>query len=331
MAIGIGRRQFISALGGATVAWPLATHAQQPVMPVVGFLHSASAEPNASLVKAFRKGLFDTGFVENQNVTIEFRWADGQNDRLPELANDLVRRHVSVISTPGSTPAALAAKAATATIPIVFATGADPVAVGLVGSLNHPGGNVTGIGFESVEIAGKAFELLHELLPKATRIAALIYPNSAFSDAATKKIQASAVALGVQVDVLNASTESEIENAFAGVGQRPDTPLIVGPDPFYTGRRLQIVQMAAHYAVPTMYLAREFAEAGGLISYGPDQTNAYREAGTYTGRVLKGEKPTDLPVMLPTKFDMIINLKTAKTLGIAVPDKLLALADNVIE
>jgi putative ABC transport system substrate-binding protein len=331
MAISIGRRQFISALGSAAAAWPLVARAQKNTMPVVGFLHSASAEPNANLVKAFRKGLFDVGFVENQNVTIEFHWADGQNDRLPELAADFVRGHVSVISTPGSTPAALAAKAATATIPIVFATGADPVGVGLVGSLNHPGGNVTGIGFESVEIAGKAFELLHELLPKEARIAALIYPNSAFREAATKKIQTSATALGVQLDVLNASTDSEIDSALASLAQRPGTPLIVGPDPFYTGHRVQIVQMAARYAVPTMYVLREFTEAGGLISYGPDLTNAYRETGTYTGRVLKGEKPAELPVVLPTKFDMVINLQTAKTLGIAVPDKLLALADEVIE
>jgi putative ABC transport system substrate-binding protein len=326
------RRAFISLIGGAaTVAWPVAAHAQQPAMPVVGFLHSASAEPNASLVKAFRKGLFDAGWVEGQNATIEFRWAEGQDARLPELAADLVRRKVSVIATPGSTPAALAAKAATTTIPIVFASGADPVAVGLVGSLNRPGGNVTGIGFESVEIAGKAFELLHELLPNATRITALINPTSTFSGAIRKKIQASAAALGLQLDVLNANSDSEIDNAFASVAQQPGASIMIGPDPFYTSRRAQIVSLAARYTVPAMYVVREFVEGGGLISYGPDLTNAYREAGTYTGRVLKGDKPAELPVMLPTKFDMVINLKTAKLLGITVPDKLLALADEVIE
>jgi putative ABC transport system substrate-binding protein len=324
------RREFIALIGGAAV-WPLAARAQQPAMPVVGFLHSASAEPNASLVKAFRKGLFDAGWVEGRNVTIEFRWAEGQDARLPELAADLVRRKVSVIATPGSTPAALAAKAATTTIPIVFASGADPVAVGLVGSLNRPGGNITGIGFETVEIAGKAFELLHELLPNATRITALINPSSTFSGAIRKKIQASAAALGLQLDVLNANSDSEIDNAFASVAQQSGAPIMIGPDPFYTSRRAHIVSLAARYTVPAMYVVREFVEGGGLISYGPDLTNAYREAGTYTGRVLKGEKPAELPVMLPTKFDMVINLKTAKLLGITVPDKLLALADEVIE
>ena len=325
------RRRKLIAMLGAAVAWPLTVHAQQPAVPVIGFLHSASAEPNANLVKAFRKGLFDVGFIDGQNVTIDFRWADGHNDRLPSLASDLVRRNVSVIATPGSTPAALAAKAATATIPIVFASGADPVAIGLVGSLNHPGGNVTGIGFETTEITGKEFELLHQLLPDAVRVTALINPTSGFSQAVVKNMQMSAAALGLQLEVLNASTDSEIENAFANMAQRSSTPLIVGPDPFYTSRRARIVPLAARYAIPTMYVLREFAEAGGLISYGPDLTNAYREAGTYSGRILKGEKPAEMPVVLPTKFDMVINIKTAKSLGIALPDKLLALADEVIE
>jgi putative tryptophan/tyrosine transport system substrate-binding protein len=324
------RREFITLIGSATAAWPLAARAQQPAMPVVGFLHSASAEPNAGMVRAFRKGLFEGGYVEGRNVTIEFRWADNQTDQLPKLAADLVRDNVKVIATPGSTPAALAAKATTATIPIVFATGADPVEVGLVDSLNHPGGNVTGIGFETVEIAGKAFELLHELLPQA-HVTLLIYPNSAFSDAVTKKIQASAASLGVQVDVLSASTESEIDNAFASVARQPGTAMMVGPDPSYTSRRVQIVSLAARHAVPAMFSLREFTEAGGLISYGPDLANAYREAGTYAGRILKGERPGDLPVMLPTKFDLVINLRTAKSLGVAVQDKLVALADEVIE
>jgi putative ABC transport system substrate-binding protein len=322
------RREFIALLGSA-VAWPIALHAQQQ-MPAIGFLHSAAAEPNADMVKAFRKGLFDTGFVEGQNVTIEFRWANNQSDQLPELAADLVHHNVKVIATPGSTPAALAAKATTTTIPIVFATGADPVGVGLVASLNHPGNNITGIGFETVEITGKAFELLHELLPKA-HITLLIYPNSAFSEAATKKIQGSAASLGIQVDLLNASTDSELDAAFASVARQAGSAIMLGPDPSYTSRRVQIVSLAARYAVPAMYIAREFTEAGGLISYGPDLANAYREAGTYAGRILKGEKPADLPVALPTKFDMVVNLKTAKSLGVAVPDRLLALADEVIE
>jgi putative ABC transport system substrate-binding protein len=250
---------------------------------------------------------------------------------LAEQATDLVRRNVKVIATPGSTPAALAAKAATATIPIVFASGADPIGVGLVDSLNHPGGNVTGIGFETIEITGKAFELLHELLPKEARITLLIYPHSVFSASVMNKIQASATALGVRLDVLEASTDSEIEAAFAKVAQQAGEPVMLGPDAYYTSRRAQIVSFAARHAVPVMYIAREFTETGGLVSYGPDIANAYREAGTYTGRILKGEKPGDLPVALPTKFDMVINLKTARSLGIVVPDRLLALADEVIE
>ncbi len=325
------RREFIGFIGGAAVTWPFAARAQKSAVPVIGFLHSASAEPNANLVKAFRRGLFDLGFIDGQNVTIDFRWADGQNDRLPGLASDLIRRKVSLIATPGSTPAALAAKAATTTIPIIFASGADPVGIGLVGSLNHPGSNVTGIGFETTEITGKAFELLHQLLPNAAHVIALINPTSGFSQAVVKNMQASAAALGLQLEVLTASTDGEIENAFANVAQRSGTLLIVGPDPFYTSRRAKIVPLAARYAIPTMYVLREFAQAGGLISYGPDLTNAYREAGTYSGRVLKGEKPAEMPVLLPTKFDMVINVKTAKSLGIAVPDRLLALADEVIE
>jgi putative ABC transport system substrate-binding protein len=326
----IQRREFVAAL--STIAtWPLVARAQQSTLPVVGLLHSASAEPNAVLVKAFRKGLLEAGFVEGQNVVIEYRWADNQNDRLALQAADLVRRNVKVIATPGSTPAALAAKAATTTIPIVFASGADPIGVGLVGSLNHPGGNVTGIGFETVEITGKAFELLHELLPKEAHITLLIYPHSVFSESVMNKIQASAVALGVPLDVLEASTDSEIEAAFAKVAQQSGAPVMLGPDALYTSRRAQIVSSAARYAVPVMYTAREFTETGGLISYGPDIANAYREAGAYTGRILKGEKPGDLPIALPTKFDMVINLKTAKSLGIVVPDRLLTLANEVIE
>jgi putative ABC transport system substrate-binding protein len=324
------RREFIS-LFGCAAAWPFATAAQQLAVPVIGFLHSASAGPTANLVKGFRKGLFDLGFIEDQNVRIDFRWADGQNDRLPEMAADLVRRNVSVIAAPGSTPAALAAKAATATIPIVFATAADPVAIGLVNSINHPGGNATGIDFQTVEMQGKAIELLHQLLPNAVHFTALVNPTYVARQALVKNMQASAATLGLQLEVLNASTDDEIENAFKVAAQRPGTPLIVGPDPFYTSRRSKIASLQVRYAVPTMYDVREFAGVGGLISYGPDLTNAYREAGTYSGRILKGEKPAEMPVVLSTKFDMVINLKTAKSLGIAVPARLLALADEVIE
>jgi putative ABC transport system substrate-binding protein len=325
------RREFITLLGGTAIAWPLAARAQQPAMPVVGFLHSASPESIVNLVSAFRKGLAEAGFIEGQNVAIEFRWANGQVDRLPELAADLIQRRVAVITTPGSTPAALAAKAATTTIPIVFAIGGDPVALGLVASLNRPGGNVTGVGFETTEIAAKALGLLHELVPQALRIVAVVNPETAFTEAVVKNLETGAATLGLQVEVFRASTDSEIEATFANISQRPGTAMLLGPDAYYTSRHAQIVALAAHYALPTMYVVREFAEVGGLVSYGPDLTNAYREAGNYTGRILKGEKAADVPVVLPTKFDMVINLKTAKALGIAIPDNFLALANEVIE
>jgi putative ABC transport system substrate-binding protein len=325
------RREFIALVGAAVVARPFAIAAQQSTVPVIGFLHSASADPTANLVRGFRKGLFDLSFIEGQNVRIDFRWADGQNDRLPELAADLVRLNVSVIATPGSTPAALAAKAATSTIPIVFATAADPIAIGLVDSINHPGGNATGIDFETVAMQGKAIELFHQLLPNAAHFVGLVNPTYIFRQAVVKNMQAGATMLGLQLEVLNASTDAEIEAAFKVAAQHPGTPLIVGPDPFYTSRRSTLASLQMRYAVPTMYDLREFAEAGGLISYGPDLTSVYREAGTYSGRILKGEKPAEMPVALSTKFEMLINAKTAKSLGIAVPDRLLALADEVIE
>jgi putative tryptophan/tyrosine transport system substrate-binding protein len=325
------RRDFITILGGAAAAWPHSARAQQPAMPVVGFLHSASPEPIVKLVAAFRKGLFDEGFIEGQNVVIEFRWAAGQVGRLPELAEDLVRRKVAVIATPASTPAALAAKSATATIPIVFAIGGNPVALGLVASLNRPGGNVTGISFETTEIAGKALGLLRELVPHAARIVALVNPDSAFTPAVVRSLMSGAATLALQIEVFHASNDSEIEATFANIGQQPGTALLLGPDAFYLSRRAEIVALAARHALPTMYIVREYAEIGGLISYGPDLTNAYREAGTYTGHILKGEKPADLPVLQPVKFELVINLKTAKALGLSIPDKLIALADEVIE
>jgi putative ABC transport system substrate-binding protein len=331
MTIGLGRRQFVSALGGAAVTWPLTARAQQPAMPVVGFLHSSSPEPMLNFVAAYRKGLSEAGFVEGQNVAIEFRWAGGQVDRLAELAADLIHQRVAVIATPGSTPAALAAKAATTTIPIVFAIGADPVALGLVASLNKPGGNVTRMSFQNTELQAKALELLRELVPKAGRMVALVNPQSAYTEAVVKNLQEGAASLGLQLEILHASTEGEIETAFATISQRPGSALLVGPDPFFTFRRAQIIALAARQALPTMYALREFAEAGGLIAYGPNLTSAYKEAGDYTSRILKGEKPADMPVVRPTRFELVINLKTAKVLGFAIPDKLLALADEVIE
>jgi ABC-type uncharacterized transport system substrate-binding protein len=324
------RREFITLLGSAATL-PFPVGAQQAAIPVIGFLHSASAEPTANLVKGFRKGLFDSGFIEGQNVAIDFRWADGQNDRLPLLAAELIRRNMSVIATPGSTPAALAAKAATSTIPIVFATGADPVAIGLVSSINRPKSNATGVDFETVEAQGKAIELLHQLLPNAAELTALVNPSYVSREALVRNMQAGAASLGLHIELLMASNDGEIENAFRVAAQRPGTPLLIGPDPFFTSRRFKIASWQAHYAVPAMYDAREFAEAGGLISYGPNLANIYREAGAYSGRILKGEKPAEMPVVLSTKFEMVINAKSAKSLGIAVPDRLLALADEVIE
>jgi putative ABC transport system substrate-binding protein len=331
MAIDIQRRDFIAALGGAALAWPRTARAEQPSSPVIGFLHSSSPEPMVNFVAAYRKGLSEAGFDEGRNVAIEFRWAAGQVDRLPELATDLVRRHVSVIATPGSTPAALAAKAATTTIPIVFAIGANPVALGLVASLNRPGANVTGMTFQNTELQAKALGFLHELVPQAVRIVALVNPQTAFTDAVVKNLQEGAASLGLQLEIFHASTVSEIETDFATISQQTGSALLVGPDPFFTFRRAQIIALAERQALPTMYALREFPEAGGLIAYGPNLTSAYREAGNYTGRILKGEKPADIPVVQPTRFEMVINLKTAKVLGLAIPDKLLALADEVIE
>jgi len=324
----IKRREFITLLGSAA-AWPLAARAQQPAMPVVGFLHSGSPEPNR--LSAFRKGLGEAGYVEGQNVAIEFRWAAGQDDRLTGLAADLIRRRVAAIATPASTPALLAAKAATTTIPIIFAVAADPVAMGLVASLNRPGGNATGVSLQTAELVPKQLAMLRELAPGANRFVALVNPNSAFTDAVVKDLQASALALGLPIEILRAGTGREIDAAFANLVQKPDGALLIGADAFFFSRHAQIVTLAARHALPTVYPVREFVEIGGLMSYGTNIADAFRLTGIYVGRVLKGEKPADIPVVQPTKFELVVNLNTARALGIAIPNTLLATADEVIE
>jgi putative tryptophan/tyrosine transport system substrate-binding protein len=298
---------------------------------VIGHLYLGSPEGSANLLAAFRKGLNETGFVEGRNVTIEYRW--GQNDvaRLPDLAADLVRRRVAVIATLGSLPGALAAKAATATIPIVFSTGADPVQAGLVASFNRPGGNVTGIVSMNVQLGAKRLGLLHELLPGAARFAVLVNPNSPNVEVVRRDARAAAAAIGRQIEVLTASSNREIDTAFASLAQMRADALVVAPSPLFDNRRVQLITLAAHHRVPTMYSQRECPEAGGLMSYGSSITDEFRHVGVYTGRVLKGEKPADLPVMQPTTFEFVINLQTARTLGIEVSPSLLALADEVIE
>jgi putative tryptophan/tyrosine transport system substrate-binding protein len=325
------RREFITLVGGVAATWPLAARAQQPAMPVIGFLHSSSPEPNANRVSAFRKGLAETGYVEGQNLAIEFRWAEGQDDRLPDLAADLIRRRVAVIATPASTPASLAAQAATTSIPIVFAVAADPVALRLVASLNRPGGNATGVSFQFVELLPKQLGMLRELAPGANRFVVLVSRNSAFTDTVVKDLQASASVIGVPIDIFRVGTGREIDAAFANLVQKPGGALLVVPDPFFTNRRAQIVTLAARHALPAIYCAPEFAEIGGLMSYGPNVADGYRQAGIYVGRILKGEKPADLPVVQPTKFELVVNLNTARALGITIPNTLLALADEVIE
>ena len=327
----MNRRAVITLLGGAAATWPLATRAQQAAMPAIGFLHSSSPEPNANRVSAFRKGLAETGYVEGQNMAIEFRWAEGQDDRLPDLAADLIRRRLAVIATPASTPATLAAKAATASIPIVFAVAADPVALKLVASLNRPGGNATGVSFQFVELVPKHLGMLRELAPGASRFVALVRSNAAFTDTAVKDLQASASVLGVPIEIFRVGTGREIDAAFANVVQKPGSALLVVPDPFFTNRRAQIVTLAARHALPAIYYSPEFAEIGGLMSYGPNVADGFRQAGIYVGRILKGEKPTDLPVVQPTKFELVVNLNTARALGITIPNTLLSIADEVIE
>jgi ABC-type uncharacterized transport system substrate-binding protein len=325
------RREFITFLGGAAAAWPLAAHAQQPAMPVIGFMRSTSLADAADLVTAFRQGLKEAGFVEGRNVAIEYRWADGRNERLPAMAAELVRREVTVIVA-GSNPAALAAKAATATIPIVFQLGNDPVAAGLVVSLNRPGGNLTGSTNMGVEVGPKRLELLHELLPSASVFALLVNPtNPTLAETNTRDLQVAADTLGLRLHVVRASSEQELDTVFATLRQLPAGGLVIGPDAFFNGRSEQLAALAVRHAVPTIQQTREFAAAGGLMSYGSDAADSWRLAGVYTGRILKGEKPADLPVVQPTKFELIINLKSAKALGITVPPSLLTRADEVIE
>ena len=326
----MNRRQFITLLGGATAAWPLAARAQQPPgLPVIGHLHSGSPSEWAPFVAAFRGGLKEAGYVEGQNVAIEFRWAEHQTDRLPSMAADLVRRQVAIIVT--NTPGGLAAKAATTTIPIVFGSGTDPVKLGLVTSLNRPGGNVTGVSFLANDLEAKRLGLLHELLPQAAVVAALANPNFLDTADRLRELQEAAPKLGKQIQVINAATASEIDAAFAGFAQRRPDALIVLSNTFMTARRYQLTALAMRHALPAIYAERENVLAGGLMSYSTSIIEAYHLKGVYTGRILKGAKPADLPVVRPTRLELVINLATAKVLGLKVPDKLLVVADEVIE
>jgi len=323
------RRDFITLLGGAVTAWPLAARAQQPAMPAVGFLNSASPEAFPDRLRAFHRGLKDAGFVEGENVAIVYRWGENQIDRLPELAADLVRRRVAVIAV--NTPAALPAKAATASIPIVFLFNEDPVRLGLVASLARPGGNLTGINIVSGELTAKRLELLRELVPSLARVAVIVSPVSLIAETTLRDVEPAARAMGLQTDILNASTSREIDAAFASfVGRRPDA-LFVASDPFFTSRRVQLANSAARQGLPMISSTREISEAGGLISYGPNVADAYHEVGVYVGRILKGAKPEDLPVVQSSKLELVINHQTARILGLTVPPTLLARADEVIE
>jgi putative ABC transport system substrate-binding protein len=331
MAIHIRRREFIVTLGSVAVAWPFAARAQRTGKPpTIGFLNSESPGGYAPMAAAFRQGSSETGFVNGQNVAIEYRWAQGQNDRLPALATELVRRQVAVIAAAG-TPSALAAKAATTRIPIVFSTGADPVAIGLVASLNRPGGNVTGVTQLNVEVGPKRVELAHELVPTATIIALLLNPTNPIAATISREAQAAARAVGLQLHVLNASTEGDFDTAFATLVQLRASVLVIGGDAFFNTRSQQLAALALRHAVPAIYQYREFVAAGGLVSYGGSITDAYRQVGIYTGKILKGEKPAELPVQQSTKVELIINLKTAKALGLTFPLTLLGRADEVIE
>ena len=326
------RREFITLIGGAAVAWPVVARAQQSAMPVIGFLSSASPDLYAVRLRAFRQGLKESGYVEGQNVAIEYRWAEGQNNRLPILAAELVHRQVDVIVAAGGTPAALAAKKATATIPIVFAIGGDPVKMGLVASLNRPGGNLTGIAALNVEVGPKRLELLHEVVPTATIIALLVNPTSpTLAEIQSRELKAAARTFGLELHVLNASSDRDFDTVFATVAKLRAGALVIGPDTLFTSRSQQLAKLTIDHAVPAIYEFREFTAAGGLMSYGTDEIEYYRLVGTYTGKILKGEKPAELPVVQSTKIELIINLKTAKALGLTVPPQIVARADEVIE
>jgi ABC-type uncharacterized transport system substrate-binding protein len=326
------RREFITLLGGAVAAWPLAARGQQQgAMPVIGWLSPKSPDNYTDRLRAFRLGLKDTGYVEGENVTVEYRWAENQLDRLPELAAELVRRRVGAIAAPGGVAPAFAAKAATATIPIVFMVGDDPVKLGLVTNLARPGGNLTGLNFFASELASKRLQLLRELVPAATRVAVLVNPNNPNAEAPLREVAAAGSAIGMEIVAFNASSSREIDAAFASfVRERPDA-LFVDSGPFFTARRVQLVQLAARHAIPATYAGRQFVDHGGLMSYGASLADAYRQIGVYTGHILKGAKPSDLPVVQPSKVELVINHQTARMLGLTVPPTLLATADEVIE
>ena len=332
MTTDIGRRQFISALGGASVAWSLAARAQQPALPVVGLITGRSADSSVNVASAFRKGLNEIGYVEGQNVMVEHHYLEGQYDRLQVLMADLVRRRVAVIATPGSIPAALAAKAATATIPIVFGTSEDPVKLGLVASLARPGGNATGVNYFNNEVAAKRLRLLHDLVPKAVRVAVLVNPaNAGSTESSLRALQEAAPSIGLQIQIFNASTISEIDAVFATLARlRPDALFIAG-DGFINSRRVQLATLAAVNKIPATYDTREDVAVGGLMSYGTDNVDMWHQVGVYTGDILKGAQPAELPVLQSTKFEFVINLQTARALGIEVPRDILSIADEVIE
>ena len=325
------RRRFITLLGGAAAVWPLAARAQQAAVPVVGFLHPDSPEATSKFVSGFRKGLAETGYVEGRNVAVEYRWAHGESHQLPELAADLISRPVSVIVTPGSVAAALAAKAATATIPIVYAIGPDPVQAGLAVSLNRPGGNVTGVTSMNVGLVAKQLGFLHQLLHRDARYAVLVNPGNPQSQSVIADLQAAAAGMDQHLEILTATTSRDISPAFSDAVHKQVDALLISPDPLFSNRPVPLAILAARHAMPTIYALREFADAGGLMSYGSNFTDLFRHAGTYTGRVLKGEKPADLPILQATKFEFVINSQTAEALGLEVPATLLALADEVIE
>ena len=327
---GMKRRQFIAGLGVAA-AWPVAARAQQPALPVIGFLSSLASSDLNLVVPAFHEGLNGAGLIEGRNIAVEYRWAEGDYQRLPNLAADLVQRKVAVIAAISGTPAALAAKAATTTIPIVFAIGGDPVAPGLVPNLSRPGGNVTGVSFYGTALTTKRLDLARELIGKEHTIGILINPDNPPSVAEGKAVQEAASAVGQPLQVLHASTQRQLDDAFARIAQQRIGSLLVSPDPFFLNERIKLVVLTARHALPTIFADREQTEAGGLMSYGASRRSTYRQAGSYAGRIVKGEKPAELPVMLPTKFDLVINLKTAKSLGIDIPATVLARADEVIE